>query len=135
MASEDLSTNDIEMYKLDDNKPEINYKRINELVEDTSKIYPNIDKFVLWVLDCDYYLKEELKLDVKDNEEYQDIHEKCKAEYKRTKEYVAIKVEDILAAEAASAAKAENAGASSDAFDTDVSANTIVEEAEENIIE
>ena len=118
MASEDLSTNDIEMYQLEEqkeDKQEIDilaaeaacqhqqedakapigaddYKRIDEIVKDCQKIYPEMDQFVLWVLACDYYIKEELKKDFEVKEEYKDIYEKCKAEFKRTKEYTGVNV-------------------------------------------
>jgi hypothetical protein len=95
MASEDLSTNDIEMYQLEEqkeDKQEIDYKRVDEIVKDCQKLYPEMDQFVLWVLACDYYIKEELKKDFEVKEEYKDIYEKCKAEFKRTKEYAGVNV-------------------------------------------
>jgi hypothetical protein len=90
----DLSTNDIEMYQLADDKPNINYKRVDEIVKDCSRFFPEVDKFVLWVMACDYYLKEELKLDVEEKEEYKDIYEKCKNEFKTKKEYCSLSVEE-----------------------------------------
>jgi hypothetical protein len=102
MPAEDLSTNDIEMYGppdteddskfIKDDNSKIDYKHIDEIVKDCQKLYAETDQFVLWVLACDYYLKEELKTDIKVKEEYEDIYEKCKAEFKRTKEYTGVNV-------------------------------------------
>jgi hypothetical protein len=88
LSTNDISTNDI----LDDEKKDIDYKRVEEIVKDCSRFFSEIEKFVLWVMACDYYLKEELKLDVEEKEEYKDIYEKCKAEFKRTKEYTGVNV-------------------------------------------
>lgn len=76
--------------------PEIDYGRVDELVSNCQKLYPDMDKYVLWVLACDYYLKEELKYtpEEKDDDEHKDIYEKCKEAYK-TREYNLVKVEDI----------------------------------------
>jgi hypothetical protein len=93
VLNKDLSTNDIEMYQT--TKKEINYKRVDEIVKDCSRFFPEVDKFVLWVLSCDYYLKEELKLDIEDKEEYKDLYEKCKNELK-TKEYSVINISDVF---------------------------------------
>jgi len=68
------------------------YKRVDEIVKDCSRFFPEVDKFVLWVMACDYYLKEELKLDVEEKEEYKDIYEKCKNEFKTKKEYSSLSV-------------------------------------------
>jgi hypothetical protein len=46
---------------------------------------------VLWVLACDYYLKEELQKDIEEKEEYKDLYEKCKNEFK-TREYNSLNV-------------------------------------------
>ncbi len=77
LSTNDISTNDI----LDDEKTKIDYKQVEEIVKDCSRFFPEVDKFVLWVMACDYYLKEELKLDVEEKEEYKDIYEKCKNEW------------------------------------------------------
>ena len=65
---------------------EINYKRVDELVELCQKIYPEVDRYILWVMACDYVIKEEQHLEIEENEEYKDINEKCKNEFK-IKEY------------------------------------------------
>ena len=66
MPGLDLSTNDIAMYQLDDNGEKkddshIDYKRIDELVEASQKLYPDMDRFVLWVMAADYWIQEEYK--------------------------------------------------------------------------
>ena len=39
----------------------IDYKRIDELVEASQKLYPDMDRFVLWVMAADYWIQEEYK--------------------------------------------------------------------------
>ena len=71
---------------------EIDYKRIDEIVNDSLKMFPDMDKFVLWVMVCDYYIQEELKKDIEIKPEYEDLYQKCKNEYNTTKVYDAINV-------------------------------------------
>ena len=71
---------------------EIDYKRIDDIVNDSLKMFPDMDKFVLWVMACDYYIQEELKKDIEIKPEYEDIYQKCKDEYNTTKVYDAINV-------------------------------------------
>lgn len=73
---------------------EIDYTRVNEIVDNSQKLYPNIDKYVLWILACDYYIKEELKQEVPDDEdEKTELYERCKQELKK-RTYEGVKVED-----------------------------------------
>ena len=69
MPELDLSTNEIEMYQLDENNTKkddshIDYKRIDEIVEASQKLYPDMDRFILWVMAADYWLKEEYKPEI-----------------------------------------------------------------------
>ena len=69
MPGLDLSTNDIELYQLDDNGEKkddshIDYKRFDEIVQASQKLYPEMDRFILWVMAADYWLKEEYKPEI-----------------------------------------------------------------------
>ena len=37
----------------------IDYEKVNKLVENCKKLYPDMPDYVLWVLACDYYIHEE----------------------------------------------------------------------------
>ena len=69
MPGLDLSTNDIQeitdsedQERKDDSH--IDYKRIDEIVEASQKLYPDMDRFILWVMAADYWLKEEYKPEI-----------------------------------------------------------------------
>jgi hypothetical protein len=68
MPEIDLSTNDIEMYQTEGQEKKddshIDYKRIDEVVEASQKLYPDMDRFILWVMAADYWLKEEYKPEI-----------------------------------------------------------------------
>ena len=76
----------------------IDYEKVDKLVENCKKLYPDMPDYVLWVLACDYYIHEE---DDDDNESKQEREEikkealesflKAKEELKTTK-YENIKV-------------------------------------------
>jgi hypothetical protein len=44
----------------------IDYEKVDKLVENCKKLYPDMPDYVLWVLACDYYIHEE-------NDEDEDI--------------------------------------------------------------
>jgi hypothetical protein len=44
----------------------IDYEKVDKLVENCKKLYPDMPDYVLWVLACDYYIHEEK--DEKDEE-------------------------------------------------------------------
>jgi hypothetical protein len=46
----------------------IDYEKVDKLVENCKKLYPDIPDYCLWVLACDYYINEE-----KDEEDEDDI--------------------------------------------------------------
>lgn len=46
----------------------VDENRVNELVELSLKQFPNVDKYFLWVCAVDYVLKEEMKLDIDDED-------------------------------------------------------------------
>ena len=74
-------------------KINIDYNRIDQLVENSSKMFPDIDKYILFILAMDYHLKEELKVESDDteNKEVNEMFNRCKQELE-TKIYDNIKV-------------------------------------------
>ena len=36
----------------------LDYEKVDKMVENCKKLYPDIPDYCLWVLACDYYLKE-----------------------------------------------------------------------------
>ena len=50
----------------------IDYVKVDKLVENCKKLYPDMPDYVLWVLACDYYIHEENDED-EENEEERDI--------------------------------------------------------------
>lgn len=82
---------------------EFDYKRINEIMESCTKYYPEKceNKFALWVMACDYWLKEEytgedkvITDDDEQKEEFIKMFEKCHQEFKNKKEYQCVNVEN-----------------------------------------
>ena len=47
----------------------LDFEKVDKLVENCKKLYPDIPDYCLWVLACDYYLKEGKEEDDEDNEE------------------------------------------------------------------
>ncbi len=50
----------------------IHYEKVDKLVENCKKLYPDMPDCVLWVLACDYYIHEE-----NDEDEDDGLKEKC----------------------------------------------------------
>ena len=48
--------------------PEIDYEKVDKLVENCKELYPDLPDYVLWVLACDYYIHEEKDDEDDDNE-------------------------------------------------------------------
>ena len=46
----------------------VDENRVNELVELSLKQFPNVDKYFLWVCAVDYVMKEEMKLNIDDED-------------------------------------------------------------------
>ena len=75
----------------------LDYEKVDKMVENCKKLYPDIPDYCLWVLACDYYLKEG-KEEEEDGEETinrkkeaLEAYEKAKKELETTK-YETIKV-------------------------------------------
>ena len=47
----------------------VDYEKVDKLVENCKKLYPDIPDYCLWVLACDYYLKEGKEEDDEDEDE------------------------------------------------------------------
>ena len=76
----------------------IDYEKVDKLVENCKKLYPDMPDYVLWVLACDYYIHEEDEEDEDTKIEREEIKKealesflKAKEELKTTK-YENIKV-------------------------------------------
>ena len=71
----------------------IDYEKVDKLVENCKKLYPDIPDYVLWVLACDYYInesknedkEEELKKHEERKKEALESFEKAREEFKNTK--------------------------------------------------
>ena len=46
----------------------VDENRVNELVELSLKQFPNVDKYLIWVCAVDYVMKEEMKLNIDDED-------------------------------------------------------------------
>jgi len=73
----------------------IDYEKVDKLVEKCKELYPDMPDYCLWVLACDYYIKEGKDEDDEDDEEIKnqgkELYEKAKSEFQITK-YENIKV-------------------------------------------
>ena len=49
----------------------IDYEKVDKLVENCKKLYPDMEDYILWVLACDYYIHEE-----NDEDEDEELKEK-----------------------------------------------------------
>ena len=57
----------------------IDYEKVDKLVENCKKLYPDMEDYILWVLACDYYIHEENDED-EENEEEREKREQIKKE-------------------------------------------------------
>ena len=60
-----------------------NENRINELMEQCKKEFPNIDNYLLWVCACDYMM-EELGIKNDNNNEWEEVYKKVVEERQKT---------------------------------------------------
>ena len=70
----------------------IDYEKVDKLVENCKKLYPDMPDYVLWVLACDYYIHEENDKD--EDEELKEKREQLKKEalesFRKAKEEIKI---------------------------------------------
>jgi transposase len=74
----------------------LDYEKVDKMVENCKKLYPDVPDYCLWVLACDYYLKEgkeeeEEEETINRKKEALEAYEKAKKELENTK-YETIKV-------------------------------------------
>ena len=70
----------------------IDYEKVDKLVENCKRLYPDLPDYVLWVLDCDYYIHE----DEEDEQEREEIKkEALEAFFKAQEELKTTKYENI----------------------------------------
>ena len=72
----------------------LDYEKVDKMVENCKKLYPDIPDYCLWVLACNYYLKEGKEEEDDDEDrkkEALEAYEKAKKELENTK-YETIKV-------------------------------------------
>jgi hypothetical protein len=65
----------------------VDYEKVDKLVENCKKLYPDIPDYCLWVLACDYYINEEKDDDdngVNVKKEALESYEKAKEELNNT---------------------------------------------------
>jgi hypothetical protein len=55
----------------------IDYEKVDKLVENCKKLYPDMPDYVLWVLACDYYINED---EDEEDEEEREKREQIKKE-------------------------------------------------------
>ena len=71
----------------------LDFEKVDKMVENCKKLYPDIPDYCLWVLACDYYLKEGKEEDDDEDikKEALEAYEKAKKELETTN-YENIKV-------------------------------------------
>ena len=75
----------------------VDYEKVDKLVENCKKLYPDMPDYVLWVLACDYYINEENE---DEDDEAKEKHEQIKKEalesfLKAKEEFATTKYEKI----------------------------------------
>jgi hypothetical protein len=73
----------------------IDYEKVDKLVENCKKLYPDMPDYVLWVLACDYYIHEENDEDEDKEEREQIKKEALEAFLKAKEEFATTKYENI----------------------------------------
>ena len=61
----------------------LDFEKVDKMVENCKKLYPDIPDYCLWVLACDYYLKEGKEED--DDEDNEDIKKEALEAYEKAK--------------------------------------------------
>lgn len=75
----------------------VDYEKVDKLVENCKKLYPDMPDYVLWVLACDYYINED---EDEEDEETKEKREQIKKEalesfHKAKEEFNITKYENI----------------------------------------
>ncbi len=53
----------------------IDYEKVDKLVENCKKLYPDFPDYCLWVLACDYYINEAKAKDEEDEETEKELEQ------------------------------------------------------------
>ena len=73
----------------------IDYEKVDKLVENCKKLYPDMPDYVLWVLACDYYIHEEDDEDENKGEREEIKKEALESFLKAKEEFATTKYENI----------------------------------------
>jgi len=69
----------------------IDYEKVDKLVENCKKLYPDMPDYVLWVLACDYYINEdEDEEDEESKEKREQIKKEASESFLKAKEEIKI---------------------------------------------
>ena len=69
----------------------IDYEKVDKLVENCKKLYPDMPDYVLWVLACDYYINEdEHEEDEQEREKREQIKKEALESFLKAKEEIKI---------------------------------------------
>ena len=69
----------------------IDYEKVDKLVENCKKLYPDMPDYVLWVLACDYYINEEKdEEDEQEREKREQIKKEALESFLKAKEEIKI---------------------------------------------
>jgi len=69
----------------------IDYEKVDKLVENCKKLYPDMPDYVLWVLACDYYINEdEDEEDEEEREKREQIKKEALESFLKAKEEIKI---------------------------------------------
>jgi len=63
----------------------LDYEKVDKMVENCKKLYPDIPDYCLWVLACDYYLKEGKEEEEDDDDETINIKKEALEAYEKAK--------------------------------------------------
>ena len=64
----------------------IDYEKVDKLVENCKKLYPDMPDYVLWVLACDYYINESKDEDEEELKKFEQIKKEALESFEKAKE-------------------------------------------------
>ena len=76
----------------------VDYEKVDKIVEELQKLYPDIPHYILWVMATDYYINEER--DEEDDDNKQEIKKQALESYEKAKEELKIVTYDSIKIEA-----------------------------------
>lgn len=72
----------------------VDEKRVNELVELSMKEFPDVDKYFLWVCAVDYVMREEMKIEINEEELQKTVDEIYSIENENKHVYECVSLRD-----------------------------------------